>query len=150
MYKIFYILEKEMSFQEKSAWACLIGVLAVYGWYFIDVGLFVDPAFTLGAFMKKQIVLVVGLVILLIIGNAVAAATSRSGEDSVQDEREILIKAQAGDIAGGVAIIGSLMAAVSLFHGAQAIEMANYVLLAIVASEIVRNGVKIAKYRFWL
>lgn len=139
-----------MSFKEKSAWVCLIGILIVYGFYFVDVGVRINPDFPVEAFVNKQISLLIGIIITMILGYSIVASMSKKPVDELEDERDKLISAQAGDLAGGIAIFGTIASVASMYQGVNQVEMANWILLAIVVAELARNGFKIAKYRHWL
>ncbi len=139
-----------MSFREKSAWVCLAGILIVYGFYFVDIGFRIDPVYPIEAFVNKQITLLIGIIITMIIGYGIVNSLGKKPVDELEDERDKLIGAQAGDLAGGIAIFGTIASVASMYHGVNQVEMANWILLAIVAAELARNGYKIAKYRHWI
>ena len=139
-----------MSLKEKTALVSLIATLLIYGFYFVDVGLKIDPATPTDLFMKKMFVLVIGVIIVNIIGSIIAGISSGKDADEKYDERDLLIRARSGDISGNVLGVGVVIASGQIFYGGTAIEIVHWVLLALVASEIVNNALKIAYYRHWL
>lgn len=139
-----------MSFREKSAWVCLAGILIVYGFYFVDIGFRIDPNYPVKEFVNKQISLLIGIIITLVIGYGITNSFSKKPVDELEDERDKLISAQAGDIAGGILGAGTIASVASMYYGVTQVEMANWILLALVVSELVNNGYKIAKYRHWI
>ena len=90
--------EDNMAFHEKSAWASLISIIAVFVPYFIIV--FQYPM----SFMGLLVGAVIAQVIVLIafhVANAVASASIRKrGDAPPQDEMEKLIDLRAANIAG--------------------------------------------------
>jgi len=139
-----------LSLKEKTAWVSLLATLLIYGNYFLDVGLKIDPATPTNAFMMKMITVVVGVIIVNIVGNIIANISSYKDSDEKYDERDRLIRARAGDISGNVLGVGVVIASGQLFYNGTAIEIVHWVLLSLVVSEIVNNATKIAHYRFWL
>lgn len=139
-----------MSFREKSAWVCMVGLLAVYGFYFVDSGFRIRSTTSSEEFMMTQFGLMVGIVVVMIIGHIVAAVSSPKDADAQCDERDALIAAKAGALGGNIAIGGALIAAATAFKGANGVEVGNWVVLAVVVGELVRYGMQIAKYRHWL
>ena len=91
-----------MSFHEKSAWACLVGILAVYIPYFAVV--FSQPGYVwvLPAFLAA----VVGLVAILVVAHLVFALTQarirRTGDAPPPDEFESAIEGRATKVAAYV------------------------------------------------
>ncbi len=139
-----------MSFREKSAWVCMIGLLAVYGYYFVDSGFRIRDTTSGDAFMMTQMGLMVSIVVVMIVGHIIAAVSSPKDADAQCDERDVLIAAKAGALGGNIAIAGALLAAATAFRGANGVEVGNWVILAVVVGELVRYGMQIAKYRHWL
>lgn len=136
-----------MSFLEKSAWVTFLGVLLVYGGY-------VFSAFGPGgasASSWTHLGLMLGLAVVVIGGHIAAALTSPRAAGAPCDERDKAITCRTDALAGNLGIAGALIAAATGLSGqADALGVANYVILAVVVAELVRYGGRIAAYRGWI
>ncbi|ACT60061.1 hypothetical protein [Hirschia baltica] len=139
-----------MSFREKSAWVCFIGLLGVYGTYFVQNGFQLPDTATRAGLAYSQFWLMISLVVIMVAGHIVAAVLSPKDAEADCDERDSQIIAKSGALGGNIAMAGALLAAASAFKGATGFQVANWVLLAVFAGELVRYGMQIAKYRYWL
>lgn len=95
-----------MSFHEKSAWACLVGIGVVYVPYFSVV--LSSPMAALGLFGLSAIALVSILVVFHAVNAIVTKSIRSSGEAPPVDELEQLIELKAAKWAGFVLSIAVL------------------------------------------
>ena len=63
------------------------------------------------------------------------------------DERERLINLKATRLASGCYVVGSFLAVLTIHHGASAVMVAYFVVLAFVFAEIVKYSARIVYYR---
>ena len=143
-----------MSFREKSSWVIFLGILLIYGGYYLSSG-FSPPLKGLegeeAVFAGSQLRMVIGLIVILIIGHIIAAATSPKSANDPGDERERLISLQSDSWGGNVTGFGVLLAILSVWMTeATAISVAYWALLAMVVGELVTQGARIAAYRGWM
>ena len=136
-----------MSFYEKSAWVTFLGILLVYGGYATTVitgnGLETSSWTHLG--------LMLGLTIVIIGGHIAAAITNPKDAGASCDERDKAITHRTDALAGNLGLAGALIAAATGLSGqADALGVANYVILAVVVAELIRYGGRIAAYRGWV
>ncbi len=136
-----------MSYIEKSAWVTFLGILLVYGGYAAAMitgdGLETSSWTHLG--------LMLGLTVVIVGGHIAAALTSPRDAAACGDERDKVISSRTDALAGNLGMAGCLIAAATGLAGqADALGVANYVILAIVAAELVRYGGRIAAYRGWV
>jgi hypothetical protein len=141
-----------MSFREKSAWISLISILAVFGYYFAQVGRELSAVGPLPppAFLGQYLAAVILLVIVQIVLNIVAAVGTRlSGGDmnTARDEREKLIELKANRFALYIMQAGALTAAGAIALGAPGFLTANGLVLALALGELVRFGGQVLYYR---
>lgn len=151
-----------MTFREKMAWVSLIVTGAVWGFYFFQLfgavrGGGADGALLAGLFGACVVVIVVLHVVLAI----AAAVVAPKEADAPADERERMVELKSTNIAYAVLCIGvvgmvlstPLVASVSLHTvpgdrtGDAILVMANGVLLALVAAELVRSAGQIVYFR---
>ena len=136
-----------MSFLEKSAWVTFFGILIVYGGYIFSA-FGADGA---RASMSTHLGLMLGLTVVIIGGHVIAALTKPSDAGAPQDERDKAITHKSDALAGNLGIAGCLIAAATGLAGmADAVKVANYVILAVVVAELIRYGGRIAAYRGWI
>lgn len=89
-----------MSFHEKSAWACLISMVAVFVPYFWVV--FHQPLAYLGLLVLAVIVQVVLLVVFHVVNALTTHSIRQRGDAPPQDELDRLIELRAAKLSGGV------------------------------------------------
>ncbi|MBM3845754.1 MAG: hypothetical protein FJ405_05640 [Verrucomicrobia bacterium] len=117
-----------MSFHEKSAWACLVGIVVAYVPYFTVVLRF--PMAAIGLFWLAAIVLSAVLVVFHIV-NAIATKSIRSrGEVPPLDELDQSIELKASKWAGlvlSIAVVTWILVATysALLVGGSALEQAK-------------------------
>ncbi len=63
------------------------------------------------------------------------------------DERERLINLKATRLASGCYVVGSFLAVLTLHHGASAVMIGYFFVLAFVLAEIVKYGARVVYYR---
>ena len=136
-----------MSFREKSAWLTLVTVLLCFGVYFGAMALGLIPTH---GFMTVHLLLVclISLVLLQIALRIIAARLAPGDARSPKDEREQLIELRAMRI--GYYFLGvSAFACGLLLHlsNMSAVELMNFVLLAIVMSVVVVALAQIVQFR---
>jgi len=135
-----------MSFREKSAWITLISVLLCFGVYFgaIIAGSVESHSF---AAMHLLLACVAGLIVLRIVLNALAKATTAKDGLAPRDEREELIQGRAHSL--GYYLLTALMLTLFLpVHlGHSAIDIANFALLNVVLTALAVAGAQIVMFR---
>jgi hypothetical protein len=135
-----------MSFEEKSTWAMMISVPAVYSWYFITLlAALPDDSALIGDVQYRGALFstVVGLVLIAAVAHAGIAAYGP--DDADERDREIN---RWGEYSGGyvttsAALTGLGMAVFEIEY----FWFANTILLLLVVSELVSSGIKIYFYR---
>jgi hypothetical protein len=134
-----------MSFREKSAWISVILIVAVFGPYFTLVArTFAGTAHVHGG---TQFALITLFVLLEIVLHLAVAARSPRDARAPRDEREDLIDLRATRAAFYVLLGGSLVAIFTLHFPVSVWMMSQFVLFAVVASELVRFGNQIRLFR---
>jgi hypothetical protein len=133
-----------MSFREKSAWVTLIAILLVFALYVLHRPQLSHPRPSdfhallacIGAFV-------------IIETSAYLILRLRYPEDARTplDEREQLINLKATRLASGCYVVGSFLAVLTLHHGASAVMIGYFIVLAFVIAEIVKYGARIIYYR---
>lgn len=134
------------SFEEKSAWITLFGLVAVFGVYFLIASWMLSAGATdvVAPFVPLFLVITVLLVIVLAVGHAVAALVSRPDG---RDERDQEIERRAESHSGWILAAGVLMAAFGLALPLGRAWIANGLLMALVVSEVVNYGLRLYYYR---
>ena len=146
----------DLSFQEKSVWASLIGLIAVFGFHFNNS--FGNLELTAQQMLVRLIWVIASLVIIEIISHIIIAVTSIKDAQAgaTPDERDTLISIKAGRNAYyllTICVLGLIIHWVvyelietsdvvitSTYH-------ANMLLLALVIAEIMNYGSRIYYYR---
>jgi hypothetical protein len=146
----------DMSFQEKSAWGLLLGIVLVSVFYFPAALNIVEaaPEDAVGAapLIAISVVGVIALVVIEIVYHAFVASLSR---DTDSDERDALIDLKAernGGFALGIGLfwlVGHIVARSVLqpLGVPGAMEIVIYILLALTVSEIVKLMSQLWYYR---
>lgn len=119
-----------MSYREKSVWGSLIGVMAVYGWYFA-----MPPA------VGRLILAVVLLIAIEVIFHITLALKTKP---EPMDERDRVIEAK-GYRNAYLALVSGVIA--PIFLPLPPAMAAQVVLLALVVSEIVKSATQLYCYR---
>jgi hypothetical protein len=133
-----------MPFREKSAWITLIAILLVSALFVLHAPRLSHPRpwdfhvllACIGAFVVIETV-------------AYLVLRLRYPEDARTpiDERERLINLKATRLASGCYVVGSFLAVLTLHHGASAVMIGYFIVLAFVIAEIVKYGARIVYYR---
>lgn len=136
-----------MSFREKSTWALLVAMMAVYGWYFattlshvLDTGVpqEADTARLFGA--------VVVMVVLTIAAHITMAIISPKEVDAA-DERDRLIELRGDQRSGYIMGVGLFSTLGLALAGASVFWIAHVALTGLVVSELVKAVTKLIDYR---
>jgi hypothetical protein len=133
-----------MPFREKSAWVTLTAILLVFVLFALHAPQLSHPR------PRDFHVLLVCIAAFVVIETvAFLVLRLRYPEDARTpiDEREQLINLKATRLAARVYVIGSFLAVLTLHHGASAVMIGYFIVLAFVIAEIVKYGVRIAYYR---
>lgn len=149
MSKIFDIVQgshgMSASFEEKSVWIQLVGVMVALGAYGIVAGTMLAHGVTaLPAYAAVFAVAVVLLVGLLVVGHVLAAVT---GRPEPRDERDRVIEWRAEGKTAWVLAVGVLAAITGLVAGVGAVWIAHGLLLSLFVAEIARFGLQLYYYR---
>ena len=142
----------DLSFQEKSAWGLLIGIVVVSIFYFPAAFRIVGHVTHPAPLIAISVVGVVALVIIETVYHIIIAVPSR---DAPADERDQLIDLKSERVAsialglGLFGLVGWIFArsALPTLQGPQPLTIAVVILLAITASEIVKLVCQIWYYR---
>ncbi len=133
-----------MPFREKCAWVTLIAILLV-------CALFVLHAPSLSHPVRGDFHTLLACIAAFAVIEAVAflVLRLRYPEDARTpiDEREQLINLKATRLASGCYVVGSFLAVMTLHHGASAVMIGYFVVLAFVIAEIVKYCARIVYYR---
>lgn len=137
-----------MTFKEKSAWISFVTILLVFGWYFFNAFSLIAVGETHGGRMIHLLLVAMGTFIALeVVLHIAAAVLAPKDANPTTDERERLIALKATRIAFYVLVVGALLAAATLHHGADKFTMANAVLFAVVVAELTKYGSQILFFR---
>lgn len=140
-----------MTFEEKSAWGLLVGILII-AWYYFPAAFAVAAGSAGGtALIAVSVGGVVALIVIEVVYHAIIAATG-PGE---RDERDALINLKAERI-GGVALgvglfslVGYIVAQsiTGVYPVPSALEIAVWILFVLTLSEVAKLGSQIVYYR---
>lgn len=135
-----------MSFREKSAWITLLTVLLCFGAYF---GAIVTGWVSVEGFPSMHLLLacVAVLIVLQIVLNRIAAATTPKDGRAPADERETLIQHRARSLGYYVLMGFSLTLFLPVHFGHSAIQIANFALLGVVLTTLAVAGAEIVMFR---
>jgi hypothetical protein len=86
-------------------------------------------------------------VVIEVAGHVFVAIREPKEAQAPPDERERMIDLRAIRLAAYVYVVGSFLAVFTLHHGANALAIANGVLLAFVVAEVVHYGARIIYHR---
>lgn len=138
-----------ISFREKSIWASLIIMSVVWVNYFVRI----QPALVDGTINKVESIglfigAVVALVILEIVVHIGLAVSNVKTADEPADERDKLINAKAGNIAGWVlGICVFMISAHAMLQDLTSVQIANLLLLSLVLSQCADYAMALFYYR---
>ena len=135
----------DTSFEEKSVWIQLVGLVVGLGAYLVVAGLMLSNGVSaLAAFVPVFAVAITLVVAINIAGHIVAAIASRSVE---ADERDRLIGCVAVSRSSwilGVGVIGAIMALILSVGG---VWVAHLLLISLFGSEVAKDVLQIVYYR---
>lgn len=133
------------SFEEKSVWIQLIGMVAVLGGYFAIAGQMMSSGvMVLAPYVPLFIGAVVLMVIVLATGHIAAAIVSRGTQS---DERDRVIGWRAESNSGWILAVGVLSAITALVVGIDVVFVAHLLLGSLFASEVFKYILQLAYYR---
>lgn len=147
-----------MSFREQGALVTLLAMLAVYGWYFLDLMGAVNSMPVAEIEYQTRLYTMVGVLIALIIigqiGIGIYAASSIEKGlehiariDEAPDERDRLISTRGDALGGYVVAIGAGGAMFEVLAGWQGFWVAHTLLAGLVLSEMVKSVWMLIAYR---
>jgi hypothetical protein len=135
----------QTSFQERSAWIQLIGLLVAFGAYFyVALQLLTAGVMNLLAYAGLMVPTVVLLVAVIIAGYIAAAITGRTDGP---DERDTLFEGKAEGNSGWILGVGVMCAIGGLIAGVEPAWIVNMLLFSLVLSEVTRTCLQIVSYR---
>jgi hypothetical protein len=135
-----------VSFREKSAWITLVSVLVCFGAYFgsILTGRVSGQGFDT---LHLLIVCVIGLVVLQVALNRIAAMTTPKDGRAPKDEREVLIQWRSHTFGYYVLVVLVLALFIPVHMGHTAIDLANFALLDVVIATLAVAAAQIVMFR---
>ncbi|MDE0692051.1 MAG: hypothetical protein OXI55_07365 [Gammaproteobacteria bacterium] len=135
----------DTSFEEKSVWVQLVGLVVGLGGYLIVAGLMVSNGVSaLPAFVPVFAVAIALVVAINIAGHVVAAVASQSIE---ADERDRLIGCRAESQSSWILGVGVIGAIVALILSVSGVWVAHLLLVSLFGSEVARGVLQIVHYR---
>ena len=135
----------DTSFEEKSAWIQLVGLVVGLGGYLVVAGLMLSNGVSaLPAFVPVFAVAIVLVVAINIAGHVVAAVASRSHE---ADERDRLIGHRAESRSSWILGVGVIGAITALILSVDGVWVAHLLLIALWSSEVAKDVLQIVYYR---
>ena len=133
------------SFEERSVWVQIVGLSAMLGGYSVVAGSMLARGVThMAPYIAVFAVCLVMLIVVQIVGHIVAAVVGMP-EDA--DERDRLIGWKAEARSSWVLGAGVFMAIAALAFGVEAVWVANGLLLALFASELLKLALQVVSYR---
>ena len=133
------------SFEEKSVWITLVGLVAVFGFYFIAAARMLSEGVTaVPEFVPLFALAVVLLVVVLGVGHTVVAIASRP---EGRDERDRVISWRAENNSSWVLGVGVVAAIFGLGMPLEGVWIANGLLMALFLSQVVRLLFQLYYYR---
>jgi hypothetical protein len=133
------------SFEEKSAWIQLVGMITTLGFYFaVATRLLAQGITDLRAFVPIFIVAVIVMVAVLVAGHVLAALVDRPAGP---DERDRLIGWRAESNASWIVAVGVLTAITGLVLSVGDVWIAHLLMVSLFLSEIVKYACQLVYYR---
>ena len=134
-----------MSFEEKSVWVQLIGLVVGLGGYLVVAGLLLSNGVSaLPAFVPVFAVAIALIVAINAGGHVVAAITSRSHE---ADERDRVIGCRAESRSSWILGVGVIGAIIALILSVGGVWVAHLLLISLFGAEAVKEVLQIVYYR---
>lgn len=136
-----------MSFHEKSSWAMLVIIIAVYGWYFSSVFSQLDGVELGEITYRSAMVTTVLMIIALSIAAHILISVTGPKDGDASDERDRSIN-RYGEYIGGYVLGGGALTALGMAMFEQPhFWIANVILIGLVLSEIASLLTRIFLYR---
>jgi nitrate reductase gamma subunit len=133
------------SFEERSAWIQLAGLsISFAGYLFIASRMLASGVRALSAFAAVLAVSVVLLIVILVAGYIVAAATGRTDD---RDERDRLIDWRAEARSGWLLASGVIVGLGCMVAGVPNVWTANLLLASLYFAELLRLTLQVVSYR---
>jgi predicted RND superfamily exporter protein len=136
-----------MSFREKLAWLGLIVHSLVFGVYFLVLSRNWNVQIGQGLSIGLVIAAVIALVVITVALTVVAAILSPKEANVRADERETLVDLKAERVSSYVLSTGVVCLIGALLLGWNGFLVANLLLAALVAAELVKAGAQILHFR---
>lgn len=134
-----------VSFEEKSVWIQLGSVaLALTGYLYVAAPLLSQGHAELSEFLPVFCATIVALVVVLVVGHVVAAAT---GDTEERDERDRLVLLRANSGSAWVLALGINVAMAAMFLAAGDAVVANLLLGSLFLSQLAKYGLQLFLYR---
>jgi hypothetical protein len=135
----------QASFEEKSVWVQLVGVVLAMGFYFLIAGRMLLSGVTeLPAYAGLLLAATIWLVITQIVGHIIVALASRNDPP---DERDRLIAWRAEHGSSWLVATGVFAALTCMVLGFENVWTANILLLSLALSELLGFALRISYYR---
>jgi hypothetical protein len=133
-----------MSFREKSAWVTLIAIVLVSALFALHAPRLSHP----GPWdFHALLACIAAFIVIETVAFLVLRLRYPEDARTPIDERERLINLKATRLASGCYVIGSFLAVLTLHHGASAVMIGYFIVLAFVIAETVKFGARIVYYR---
>lgn len=147
-----------MAFREQGAWVTLLAMIAVYGWYFLDLMGAVNSQPVAEIDYQTRLYIMVGVLVALIIAGQVgigiyAANSVEKGLELIDDiaseadERDKEISTRGDALGGYVVAIGAVAAMFEVMAGWQGFWVAHTLLAGLVLSEMAKSVWMLIAYR---
>ena len=135
----------DASFEEKSVWIQLAGLVVGLGGYLVVAGVMLSNGVNaLPAFVPVFAVAIILVVAINIAGHVVAAVVSRTDE---ADERDRLIGCRAESRSSWILGVGVIGAIVALILSVGGVWVAHLLLISLFGSEVAKDVLQIVYYR---
>lgn len=135
-----------MSFREKKAWLTLVAILLVFTLFVLHVPRVFDAAPDPGAF-HVLLLAILAFIVIEVVGLVILRLRYPEDARTPRDERERRIDQRAEVIAGRCYVLLSLLAILSVHHGANAFVLGYFIVFAFALSQMVNQGARIWFYR---
>ena len=135
----------DMSFEEKSVWIQLVGLVVGLGGYLVSAGLMLSNGVNaLPGFVPVFVVAIILVVAINIAGHVVAAVVGRTDE---ADERDRLIGYRAESRSSWILGVGAIGAIVALILSVGGVWVAHLLLVSLFGAEVAKGVLQIVHYR---
>ncbi len=141
-------LTQGSSYQEKTAWITLVGMLGGYSVYAVVAwGMWTGGADRVPAYAPLFTLSVVGLVVFMVLAHIVAAVGSRHDDPERVDERDRLIARAAESRSSWMVAVGVLVALTGMVFMVNNVLVAHVLLGSLVLSEVTKATLQVVAYR---